>query len=63
MASSSCSPSSLSSGLLKWTRETNFPKWYRQVLKSAELAENSVVPGCMIINPWGMGYGRGYKRK
>ncbi len=37
------------------TREEDFPEWYQQVLKAAELAENSVVRGCMVIKPWGYG--------
>lgn len=35
------------------TREENFPEWYQQVIKSAEMAENSPVRGCMIIKPNG----------
>jgi prolyl-tRNA synthetase len=35
------------------TREENYPKWYQEVIKSADLAENSVVRGCMVIKPWG----------
>lgn len=35
------------------TREENFPEWYQQVVKAAELAENSPVRGCMVIRPWG----------
>lgn len=35
------------------TREDNFPEWYQQVIKNANLAENSPVRGCMIIKPWG----------
>lgn len=34
-------------------REENYPEWYQQVIKSAELAENSSVRGCMVIRPWG----------
>lgn len=37
------------------TREENYPEWYQQVIKAAELAENSVVRGCMVIKPWGWG--------
>lgn len=36
-------------------REEDFPEWYQQVLKSADLAENSPVRGCMVIKPWGYG--------
>lgn len=35
------------------TREENFPEWYQQVIKAADLAENSPVRGCMIIKPHG----------
>ncbi len=35
------------------TREENYPEWYQQVVKSAEMAEVSPVRGCMIIKPWG----------
>ena len=35
------------------TREENYPEWYQQVVRAAELAENSDVRGCMVIKPWG----------
>jgi len=35
------------------TREQDFPEWYQQVLRAADLAENSEVRGCMVIKPWG----------
>ncbi|MCU0609448.1 MAG: proline--tRNA ligase [Chitinispirillaceae bacterium] len=35
------------------TREQDYPEWYQQVVKSADLAENSPVRGCMVIKPWG----------
>jgi len=35
------------------TRSENYPEWYQQVVKGAELAENSDVRGCMVIKPWG----------
>lgn len=35
------------------TRHENYPEWYQQVLKAADLAENSPVRGCMVIKPWG----------
>ncbi|MHB1947239.1 MAG: proline--tRNA ligase [Gammaproteobacteria bacterium] len=37
------------------TREQDYPEWYQQVIKGAELAEVSPVRGCMIIKPWGWG--------
>jgi prolyl-tRNA synthetase len=35
------------------TREQDYPEWYQQVVKAADLAENSPVRGCMVIKPWG----------
>ena len=35
------------------TREENYPLWYQQVVKAADMAENSDVRGCMVIKPWG----------
>lgn len=35
------------------TRDEDYPEWYQQVIKAAELAENSPVRGCMVIRPWG----------
>ncbi len=35
------------------TREENFSEWYQQVIKAADLAENSPVRGCMLIKPNG----------
>ena len=37
------------------TRVEDFPEWYQQVIKAAELAEISSVRGCMVIKPWGYG--------
>lgn len=37
------------------TRSTDFPEWYQQVIKAADLAENSETRGCMVIKPWGYG--------
>ena len=37
------------------TRAEDFPEWYQQVVRAAELAENSDVRGCMVIKPWGFG--------
>ncbi len=36
------------------TREADFPEWYQQVIKAADMAENSPVRGCMTIKPYGM---------
>ncbi|MFO8083934.1 MAG: proline--tRNA ligase [Desulfobacterales bacterium] len=35
------------------TREEDYPEWYQQVIKASDLAERSVVRGCMVIKPWG----------
>ena len=35
------------------TRNDDYPEWYQQVIKAADLAENSDVRGCMVIKPWG----------
>ena len=35
------------------TREENYPAWYQQIIKAADMAENSDVRGCMVIKPWG----------
>ncbi len=35
------------------TRSEDYPEWYQQVIKAADLAENSPVRGCMVIKPWG----------
>ena len=35
------------------TRVENYPEWYQQVIKAADLAETSPVRGCMVIKPWG----------
>jgi len=35
------------------TRADNYPEWYLQVIKAADLAETSPVRGCMVIKPWG----------
>jgi len=35
------------------TRNEDYPEWYQQVVKAADLAENSPVRGCMVIKPRG----------
>lgn len=37
------------------TRREDYPEWFQQVIKAADMAENSPVRGCMIIKPWGYG--------
>jgi prolyl-tRNA synthetase len=36
-------------------RDEDFPEWYQQVVRAAEMAEPSDVRGCMVIRPWGYG--------
>jgi prolyl-tRNA synthetase len=35
------------------TRSEDYPEWYQQVIRAADLAEASPVRGCMVIKPWG----------
>ena len=35
------------------TRETDYSKWYNDIVQQADLAENSGVKGCMVIKPYG----------
>ncbi len=37
------------------TREEDYPEWYQQVIRAADMAEVSPVRGCMVIKPWGYG--------
>lgn len=37
------------------TRTEDYPEWYQQVIRAADMAENSPVRGCMVIKPWGYG--------
>ena len=34
-------------------RAENYAEWYNDLVKSADLADNSVVRGCMVIKPHG----------
>ncbi len=45
------------------TREENYPEWYQQVIRAADLAENSPVRGCMVIKPWGYGLWENIRRE
>ncbi|MBL4615276.1 MAG: proline--tRNA ligase, partial [Magnetovibrio sp.] len=45
------------------SRANNFPKWYQEVIKEADMAENSGVRGCMIIKPWGFGIWENLQRR
>jgi prolyl-tRNA synthetase len=44
-------------------REDDFPEWYQQVIRAAELAEPSDVRGCMVIRPWGYGVWENMQRQ
>lgn len=44
------------------TRADNYPEWYQQVIKAADLAEISPVRGCMIIKPWGFSIWENFQR-
>ena len=35
------------------TKDENYSQWYNEIVKKAELAENSAVRGCMVIKPHG----------
>jgi len=35
------------------SREEDYSKWYNELVVKADLAENSVVRGCMTIKPYG----------
>jgi prolyl-tRNA synthetase len=35
------------------TRQEDYPEWYQQIIKAADMAEPSDVRGCMVIKPWG----------
>ena len=41
----------MSKGLPK--RSENYSEWYNELVKKADLAENSAVRGCMVIKPYG----------
>ncbi len=35
------------------TRDEDYPEWYQQVIRAADLADHAPVRGCMVIKPWG----------
>src|SRR5947199_7059104 len=45
------------------SRAQDFPEWYQQVIRAAELAEPSEVRGCMVIRPWGYGVWENMQRQ
>lgn len=44
-------------------RNEDFPEWYQQVIRAADMAENSDVRGCMVIKPWGYGLWEAMQRQ
>src|SRR5258708_10451264 len=44
-------------------RDQDFPEWYQEVIRAAELAEPSDVRGCMVIRPWGYGIWENMQRR
>ena len=44
-------------------RDEDFPEWYQQVIRAAELGEPSDVRGCMVIRPWGYGIWENMQRQ
>src|SRR4029077_20277030 len=44
-------------------RDEDFPEWYQQVVRVAELAEPSDVRVCMVIRPWGFGMWENMQRQ
>ncbi len=53
MANMSGSMSDKQKNAISPRRDEDFPEWYQQVIRAADLAENSEVRGCMVIKPWG----------
>lgn len=45
------------------TRNDDYPEWFQQVIKAADMAENSPVRGCMVIKPWGYGIWENIQRQ
>ncbi|TWU64794.1 proline--tRNA ligase [Crateriforma conspicua] len=35
------------------TRAEDYPEWFQQVVRAADMAETSAVRGCIVIKPWG----------
>jgi prolyl-tRNA synthetase len=48
---------------IKPTRGEDYPEWYQQVVKAADMAEASPVRGCMVIKPWGYGVWENMQRE
>jgi prolyl-tRNA synthetase len=45
------------------SRAVDYPEWYQQVIKAADMAETSPVRGCMVIKPWGWGVWENIQRE
>ncbi len=45
------------------TRNEDYSQWYQEVIKAADLAENSPVRGCMVIKPWGFSIWENIKKE
>jgi prolyl-tRNA synthetase len=45
------------------TRDQDFPGWFQQVIKEADLAENSAIRGCMVVKPEGYALWEAIQRK
>jgi len=45
------------------SRSEDFPEWYQQIIRGADMAENSEVRGCMVIKPWGYGLWENIQRQ
>ncbi|GGF02991.1 proline--tRNA ligase [Aliidongia dinghuensis] len=48
---------------LRVRRSENFADWYQEVIREADMAENSGVRGCMVIKPWGWAIWEGFQAK
>jgi prolyl-tRNA synthetase len=57
------SNSSVPKSAISPRRAEDFPEWYQQVVRAAELAEPSDVRGCMVIRPWGYGIWENMQRQ
>ena len=45
------------------SRSENYSQWYQDIVKKADLAENSAVRGCMVIKPYGYALWENIDRK
>ncbi len=45
------------------SRQEDYPEWYQQVIKAADMADASPVRGCMVIKPWGYGVWENLQRE